>query len=440
MSADITKISHKSSFKPLVQFNYTGERSPKPAINQKPSFDPFNDIVESHAKFFNNKKITIYVDEDSIDENECIIVEKKRKQEICNRESRESDASPIKYESIVAKTKNKANKDHIVTFSCTNSNLEFTSNETKWSQTSESTSGDSNESSKSSSIKPSHPSEIWKTILAALLLCLTFFINLIALSIVHDKVPNRSDGPLPDVVLDAISNYSQMLYISEYIIMFSLFSSVTSILLFHRYSSIIFRRTFLILSVLYLYRTVTMSVTVLPTASNKYKCAPKLQHPSYYDIVKRSLSLIPNFGLSVIGPQEFCGDLIYSGHTVLLVLISLVMSEYTTKSLWMVHWLYRCLALIGILMLELSHSHYLIDVIIAYYITTRVFWTYQTLANNEFLKNMDTNNCFTRAWWFHIFLFFEKNIQGPVPNECQWLFDSEDNESDKSNSSRYGSI
>jgi hypothetical protein len=33
-----------------------------------------------------------------------------------------------------------------------------------------------------------------------------------------------------------------------------------------------------------------------------------------------------------------------------------------------------------------SHGHYTVDVIIAYYVTTTVFWIYHTLANNVNLK------------------------------------------------------
>jgi shingomyelin synthase len=33
-----------------------------------------------------------------------------------------------------------------------------------------------------------------------------------------------------------------------------------------------------------------------------------------------------------------------------------------------------------------SHGHYTVDVIIAYYVTTTVFWIYHTLANNANLK------------------------------------------------------
>jgi len=42
---------------------------------------------------------------------------------------------------------------------------------------------------------------------------------------------------------------------------------------------------------------------------------------------------------------------------------------------------------IGVVMLQLSHGHYSIDVVIAYFFTTRIFWIYHTLANNAALKN-----------------------------------------------------
>lgn len=58
----------------------------------------------------------------------------------------------------------------------------------------------------------------------------------------------------------------------------------------------------------------------------------------------------------------------------------------TPKKLYIIHWLYWALAFIGVIMLQLSHGHYTVDVVIAYYITTRMFWIYHALANNSSLK------------------------------------------------------
>lgn len=46
-------------------------------------------------------------------------------------------------------------------------------------------------------------------------------------------------------------------------------------------------------------------------------------------------------------------------------------------------------ALVGVLMVLVAHGHYTIDVLIAYYITTRLFWVYHTLANNCFLLKVN---------------------------------------------------
>lgn len=58
----------------------------------------------------------------------------------------------------------------------------------------------------------------------------------------------------------------------------------------------------------------------------------------------------------------------------------------TPKKLYPLHWVYGLLAVVGVTMVQLSHGHYTVDIIIAYYITTRIFWIYHTLANNSSLK------------------------------------------------------
>lgn len=48
-------------------------------------------------------------------------------------------------------------------------------------------------------------------------------------------------------------------------------------------------------------------------------------------------------------------------------------------------WVSFVIASVGVFMVLLAHGHYTIDIIIAYYVTTRLFWTYHTLTNNTFL-------------------------------------------------------
>jgi len=93
---------------------------------------------------------------------------------------------------------------------------------------------------------------------------------------------------------------------------------------------IVFRRVFFILGWLYLMRSFTMYVTVLPVASRSYAlnvCAPKANTTSPFLIARRALQLMSGFGLSMNGQHVYCGDYMYSGHTVVLVSAYLIITE-----------------------------------------------------------------------------------------------------------------
>lgn len=267
-----------------------------------------------------------------------------------------------------------------------------------------------------------YPEEKLKTAIAAVLAYLGFAITATSIVLTHERVPDRGTyGPLPDIVLDNIQTFDWALDFSEYIIIVSI-NSVSILLLFHRHRFIVFRRLFLIIALLYLYRAVTMYITVLPISSRTYHCDRKMTYITYTELFKRILKLMSGLGLSINGKHVYCGDFIYSGHTVTLVLSYLIISEYTSEKFWFLHWIYWLLAILGIVLLQCSHGHYTIDILIAYYVTTRVFWIYHTLANNKELKEGTTRNCFSRVWWFQIFQYFERNVGDCVPNDYDWPF------------------
>ncbi|XP_022161275.1 phosphatidylcholine:ceramide cholinephosphotransferase 2-like [Myzus persicae] len=140
------------------------------------------------------------------------------------------------------------------------------------------------------------------------------------------------------------------------------------------------------LSLLYLLRSVTMFVTVLPTSSTTYYCSPKANSTNPVLIARRVFQLFSGFGLSINGKHTFCGDYIYSGHTTILVMSYLITVEYSPRRWYLLHWASWLMAAVGVLMVLIAHGHYTIDVIIAYLVTTRLFWIYHTLANNVYLK------------------------------------------------------
>ena len=87
------------------------------------------------------------------------------------------------------------------------------------------------------------------------------------------------------------------------------------------------RRIFLLVGIHYYYRAVTMYVTVLPKPNDDYTCAPKAGHVTFMVIFQRVLKLLSGMGLSINGKHVYCGDYIYSGHTMTLIMTYLVIKE-----------------------------------------------------------------------------------------------------------------
>uniref|UniRef100_A0A0K8TMX0 Putative conserved plasma membrane protein n=1 Tax=Tabanus bromius TaxID=304241 RepID=A0A0K8TMX0_TABBR len=268
--------------------------------------------------------------------------------------------------------------------------------------------------------EPKFPKEKWKTFISFVILAANFILATVSLSLVHERLPDRNlYKPLPDIFLDNVTAQDWALSVSEILIMLTVNVCVVLIIL-HKHRFIVMRRVFLIMAVLYFMRSITMYVTVLPVSSTTYFCSPKSNSTAPLIIAKRAFQLISGFGLSINGKHTYCGDYIYSGHTVMLVLGYLIIAEYSPRRFYLLHWAAWISALIGVIFVLIAHGHYTIDVLIAYYVTTRLFWTYHTLANNNFLLKSGNNNYIGREWWFTYFKYFEKNVRGPVPRQYEW--------------------
>ncbi|XP_063530402.1 phosphatidylcholine:ceramide cholinephosphotransferase 2-like [Cydia strobilella] len=263
------------------------------------------------------------------------------------------------------------------------------------------------------------PKEIWKTIISFFFLFLCVCINMMALSLVHERVPDRNTTPpLPDIWLDNVAARDWALAVSEYLIMLSTTVAML-VVVFHKHRFIVARRCFLIIGLLYLYRSVTMFVTVLPMSSTTYFCSPKSNSTTPLLVVKRMFYLISGFGLSINGRHTFCGDFIYSGHTMVLVLSYLIVAEYSPRKLWPVHWGLWGSAVLGVVFVLLAHGHYTVDVIIAYYVTTRLFWTFHSLLLTPH-RHGPGQYMIQREWWYWLFTYLERNVRGPVPRRYDW--------------------
>ena len=70
-----------------------------------------------------------------------------------------------------------------------------------------------------------------------------------------------------------------------------------------------------------------MALTVLPKPNIHYDCIEKLEHVSVSGIATRVFELLSGMGLKVASSHEYCGDYIYSGHTMIMVMSYLAIKE-----------------------------------------------------------------------------------------------------------------
>ncbi|PAV91703.1 hypothetical protein WR25_23162 isoform G [Diploscapter pachys] len=256
------------------------------------------------------------------------------------------------------------------------------------------------------------PKERGKAIACTILLVFAAVFNTIVLSYVHEKLPD--DPPLPDIVFDHTPYFPLGLDICEYLMMVS-FASVLLLMLFHRHRWIMLRRLTFIGSLLYLMRCVTMLSTQVPKADKNWHCAPKYgENATFWNVVWRGIEIVTGVGLNVQGRKTLCGDYIYSGHTIVLVCSALFMGEYSPRRWRIVHALYWLAAIVGGAFLVVSRGHYTIDVILSYFICTRMFWVYHTMAANPTLR-MSSHNHHRKEYWFYFFHYLERSVMKPVP-------------------------
>jgi len=263
-----------------------------------------------------------------------------------------------------------------------------------------------------------YPIELGKTLLSLVFLGFGFLVTTFSLALTHERVPDRP--PLPDIVLDNTTYHAWGLAASEIVIIIAIIIASSTVLL-HCHRTIVFRRVALIAGLLYMYRGVTMFVTVLPMSDPNYVCAPKLNHTiTFLELMSRVVTIVTGGGMSFSDNQKYCGDFIFSGHTMILLLCFLVVREYSARHLWYIH--LACLTglVFGVTVLLLSRGHYSIDVLLAYWVTSRVWWTYHTLASSKELRLRGEHNHMDNIWWWYIFRYFETNVPpAPLPRSYE---------------------
>ncbi|XP_061613207.1 sphingomyelin synthase-related protein 1-like isoform X3 [Phyllopteryx taeniolatus] len=278
--------------------------------------------------------------------------------------------------------------------------------------------------------------ECWKTVLSSVYVVFVFGFTSFVMVIVHERVPDmRTYPPLPDIFLDSVPRIPWAFAMAEAcgVILCVIWLLV---LLLHKHRSILLRRMCSLMGTVFMLRCITMFVTSLSVPGQHLQCSGKvtftrsalpalfqnefaLDNHMYGDTwakLRRAVAIWSGFGMTLTGVHT-CGDYMFSGHTVVLTLLNFFVTEYTPRSWHFIHTLSWVLNLFGIFFILAAHEHYSIDVFIAFYITTRLFLYYHTLANTRAYQQSRRARI-----WFPMFSFFECNVNGPVPNEYCWPF------------------
>merc|ERR1711972_534066 len=117
-----------------------------------------------------------------------------------------------------------------------------------------------------------------------------------------------------------------------------------------------------------------MFATNLPVPGTHLKCAKK-SHGDVGLILVRAIKLGATFGTSLAGNHMFCGDYMYSGHTIMIMTFYLFLRMYvpsTNRFIKAGTWLLCTVTYSALVCILLGHDHYTIDILVAYFVATRI--------------------------------------------------------------------
>lgn len=250
---------------------------------------------------------------------------------------------------------------------------------------------------------------------------LSAFLNFFLLTVIHDIVPRE---PLPDLVFLIIPQQRWAWAVGDVLSTLSSVVGFTCIFM-HSKRVIVFRRILLLGAILYGLRAIVLGVTFLPPSIHHRDeiCLPQVNRTAMYwtEVATRFVTYVVTLGLNSGQEKILCGDLMFSGHTVVLGLMYFTQLQYTPRGLVILRYISTPITFLGIAALVVSGGHYTMDVLIAYWLTSHVFWGYHQVF--ELPKEERPKAPMSRLWWFWLCYWFESDVpDGPIKNEWSWPF------------------
>lgn len=219
---------------------------------------------------------------------------------------------------------------------------------------------------------------------------------------------NPDQPPLPDVVHELVPHIQQYnLTLAGRIIVIDveaipdmcimLMVLLTSLLTaFNRHSMAMARRFFTVYGLLMLFRSICIVVTSLPDAHPACRKATPgtsmVKDMEIRDVIARGLQMLVPVG------HFTCGDMVYSGHTMVLVLCGMMWHTYYkirpgTFAINPVKVLIWLIVVVGLFFIVVTRLHYTLDVIVALYLSATLWSAYHRIAND-----IAKNHRFVSVW------------------------------------------
>ncbi|KAF0686527.1 Aste57867_21714 [Aphanomyces stellatus] len=212
----------------------------------------------------------------------------------------------------------------------------------------------------------------------------------------HDILPLWKDVTVYDTV------YHHEAHKVPDVVMGLLISSTTVFALVHPLRWKIIQRFFIIYGSLCIMRSVTVICTSLPDSAEKCRQMTPLGNlqsgaHGWEDITMRAV-LVRSLKLLIPIGEVTCGDMVFSGHSMLMVLCAMTWHtyykwvpgsiNYIKVSVWLI-------TIFGLVTIVWVRMHYTLDVVLALYFTVTVWSSYHRIAND-----VKIGHRFSMVWIF----------------------------------------
>uniref|UniRef100_A0AAF5D7G5 PAP2_C domain-containing protein n=1 Tax=Strongyloides stercoralis TaxID=6248 RepID=A0AAF5D7G5_STRER len=261
-----------------------------------------------------------------------------------------------------------------------------------------------------------------KIIFVILLQVIASFLNWIALAYIHDLSGRMA---LPDIIFSFIPEIKWALKVGDFMVTICL-SSIIFLFIFHKHRIVLMQRIIFIVSCLYIMRALSLICTQLPSGyyDNYSSCQSQIspEERNFKTFIHRVMGQVVTIGFQDNDKKMLCGDMLFSGHSLIMMTGVLAVSYYLPKKYKFMKYIIGFCAIVGMFSMIISRVHYTIDVLFAYWLTTGLFTLYHSYCEIETYRERK-NSVIGRLWIAKIIGWLEENTpSGIISNELEIPF------------------